>query len=1684
MGKNKQARRTKNNARPSNSSRSAEFLGTSMVNFVGFSAVKDGEYVPVLPGLTFCDTNEVEMNNIDSNVQIILKKMNKKDSTTKYKALQEFAILCRDSEISIMEGILPFWPRLYCALAIDIEHRVREAAQLAHATVVKRVGKGIAMYLKQLAGVWFISQYDTYPPAASIATNSFNDTFPQKKIIDAIVYCQHEILNYICDNITAHSALSLLQKDFTAEEIEAKHQRILTSSLHGYSVYLKKVPIQEIEKMIEVHNKITSSNKFWNLIKTDAIPIKTAFFTVLTSMIENANIILQNEKKRTVTSIINSFDETDPVLSSVVWESMLTTVNKIKDWYNVINIEKLLLPKLWCVLRNGGQCCASVIYPNLLPLISQFPKLSVDSHYLYINFFTYMREGIFVKNVQMSHSEALTVTTSFVECLRYSILLNVNNQDLSNALLREQLIPSLEICLKKSGPMKQMFFCEITHLVRYWSKNRHNKNYKSYICLIEEFWRNLDILFTSFIDASEKSESSILDINNSQIEFLITLRTAYVHGRKNLKVKFCNSEENIINQSQTQNVENDIDVEFLTELKNFVNSICVKYFNQIIEKSEKKYVIYLNKLITYFESDDKNLFERLNMQINIFNFYNEILRSWLLEQPEEIEDIIELIFNLMKYVSYSEKNEILKSLTEFDNIIITKGIIQCALSKKHRNDDIVKKWCSQSMIITTLIDTARNIGLDNFNLRKNENLILLSFEALEDSNLLIKEEVNEIISILCNSFYRIDETCLLDFMNLICCIVPLAWSHKETTIGAIQILETLFELRLNNYFSYNSAFIDIIRDVWTKSLLEAIRKLSQSEFISLTKMFAISLWKKIYNLNEEHNKEILVDVAVNFVEIILDDDVSYAEEIILAFLTNSDITTWIAETTGIIIYGEVITGELHVSSLDQNIQIRQKCMSIDLTNDTITDNTENCLKWALFNVNILNNLYLRSINKYELEESNIEKLLIHNLDLPGVINLLIDIIHSIILGEIYSKYYKSTKCYDNVNKTLMILQESFKQLQIRVNEDTFNKICDYIALNYSKYGSMLSYIIYFCCTKLCSIKEPKELFERYKNKNIFVVKEEIMLQNLQILSKFQNWDNILDTWIPNNNISELILIRGMLIKQDDISKCSNIFERHSSLLDCEISQISWDKLNLSIELIRLLTEVVKKIPSKLTCEHWNFILTSLVLWPLSIAKSKQNVTDFKASISTVAICQLYYAVQDLINKCDQKKITVISPKILDEWKNVFINDIQNGIIQCWMLYADSYNEKTTALKAVVLLDHLGKAMKIIDGNIIFKSHISLTTTVKLALKLLQSPVPSIQLSAYHVLKHGVLKLVQQDQDTIELENFDVNTLNIKKVEEVLQNTQSIVNTILMDFKLCDTVSCTIQPHTDAYTYTIGYLLSWAIILDMCANAHEDLLYLYAEILKDSFFPNLLDNIFRLMPVEILQDNINKSAKLMEIFSTEPSLNFGESWTEWRLDHIVCWIYTNSLRYLPVLVRQWWNTADSKVSVAVDKVTTHYVSPMLCQEELLKNKLHNIENMQVKVHPTFREVIALYQMDDTKLELNIILPPNHPLGSITVESGQHAGGTANWRNCHMQLSIFLTHQNGSICDGLALWKRNLDKKFAGVEECYICFSIFHMNTYQIPKLSCHTCRKKFHTACLYKWFSTSQKSTCPICRNTF
>lgn len=108
--------------------------------------------------------------------------------------------------MEILKTVLPFWPRLYCSLALDAEHKVREAAHIAQKSVALKAKRNLAPYLKQLIGPWFTSQYDNYAPAASAAQLSFQEAFPPTKLPEVIAFCQEEILSYIFDNL-AESAV-------------------------------------------------------------------------------------------------------------------------------------------------------------------------------------------------------------------------------------------------------------------------------------------------------------------------------------------------------------------------------------------------------------------------------------------------------------------------------------------------------------------------------------------------------------------------------------------------------------------------------------------------------------------------------------------------------------------------------------------------------------------------------------------------------------------------------------------------------------------------------------------------------------------------------------------------------------------------------------------------------------------------------------------------------------------------------------------------------------------------------------------------------------------------------------------------------------------------------------------------------------------------------------------------------------------------------------------------------------------------------------------------------------------------------------------------------------------------------------------------------------------------------------
>lgn len=54
--------------------------------------------------------------------------------------------------------------------------------------------------------------------------------------------------------------------------MEAKYQRVIISSLHGYGFYLNRLPAEQIHSLEETNKHLVGSAKFWKYAKHE-IPL-------------------------------------------------------------------------------------------------------------------------------------------------------------------------------------------------------------------------------------------------------------------------------------------------------------------------------------------------------------------------------------------------------------------------------------------------------------------------------------------------------------------------------------------------------------------------------------------------------------------------------------------------------------------------------------------------------------------------------------------------------------------------------------------------------------------------------------------------------------------------------------------------------------------------------------------------------------------------------------------------------------------------------------------------------------------------------------------------------------------------------------------------------------------------------------------------------------------------------------------------------------------------------------------------------------------------------------------------------------------------------------------------------------------------------------------------------------------
>jgi len=225
----------------------------------------------------------------------------------------------------------------------------------------------------------------------------------------------------------------------------------------------------------------------------------------------------------------------------------------------------------------------------------------------------------------------------------------------------------------------------------------------------------------------------------------------------------------------------------------------------------------------------------------------------------------------------------------------------------------------------------------------------------------------------------------------------------------------------------------------------------------------------------------------------------------------------------------------------------------------------------------------------------------------------------------------------------------------------------------------------------------------------------------------------------------------------------------------------------------------------------------------------------------------------------------------------------------------------------------------------------------------------------------------------------------------------------------------------------------------------------------------------------------------------------EDWSSERsIEQLLTHLYYLSLLYTPSLVKTWFLAQTNRqIVTGVENFTEKYISPLIIDTELTAisewaagelpsptpGSSTDIE-IQVRVSRSVREVTITCPVEDQTMELLIHLPPVFPLGKTDIEGVKKVGFTdQQWKALKLASHAAIALQGGSIIDAVMLFRKNVSLHFAGVEECAICYSIVGQER-TLPGKKCVTCSNKFHAGCLFKWFKTSNSSTCPLCRSAW
>nr|XP_026692800.1 E3 ubiquitin-protein ligase listerin [Ciona intestinalis] len=1705
MGKQKgQSKRTKGNAVPSSSGRAATSFSQlqGVVGFASFSG--DLGYVPVLKSIE--DDSE---GLVSPDFRVALCKLTKRDVTTKLKALTELRQLIEDNESETSVAILPYWSRIYNRLCEDTDRRVRESIQQAHHNLVCKVGKQIAPFLKGLFGAWWIATCDTYALAASAAHRAFVAAFPttekQEKVLD---FCHVEIMGAIKCNVFQSQ-----QDAKDAEEME----RITSVGLAGLAGLISAAKsMEKLEELIK--EGFLANSRFWKLPKHKSSSIRSAFYSVITSVCDKEPSLLQEFLNQACKAVLSNLNEPSSVVCASLWLAAEQLVLKFPNWHENIDIRKGFLPAFWGVIKSGFQGNAKIICPHVLPVLGCFPD-SLLVFPIYKELLTCFQVSLDVDSVRGSLSETRAVVTSMMECLQLAVRKSIETSsepdlEIVNYALNEHLIPIFKKSILDPDSNKYIpapLHHQVVELLGTFSQKANTEIPKQncYENISSLVWKNISHFFSELTLNEDKGKQFFVAV----LKFLAQVKAACyglnefentVSAIRKPGVRFSEDistsvAEIKINKANAHVVNSHL----FKELESSVNVVLVTIMQSQLPTDGK--VFRASLILENFSTVSlfTKLFHSLNessMVTGETDYILQCLQNNFLpcisqikpKEPESEKHCASLLYSCLK-LSGQKAATVLQDIFASPTIY---GVGVCTLLANDilkPNEEVTPQWVRRSFTEdgSSFITFIFNAVSSEPELMKENVWALLSSTLLADSPIFDMKLNFKIFQ----KIVKTAENCEASDcdMNAKACLLMTQFVTSD--VFDTQYLSQFKELML-------PLFDNLLHDAFYRKAdsLQGFKGIIETLKTSMTreeeiKDFTTACFNKYVSYvadtiielasNENLNKILpnvkeVVDILAASCALLADNQFcNFLAQLLPneeTWLQNRDSMTsnvWL-DTTCLAI------GPIHSTALEENKFHAEYICLVDAFNQVLSQVIQTLQKTEQ-----TNKLCLTYSNQH-VKQLCVEALLVESHTIHSEKN---DLINLFMQDQAWCKDMLFTLASNSI-QTGRAWLSCFSQLLQKAKQTThwdpatlLNKL-NYANQNLTDcFSSTIISIIFMCDSKHCLTALlnwilPKTLSFSDSFNSIFngkfVNEFSILVHVFKKLLSFPDTENML------LSICEQIIEQLLVCK----SSCSSVFLFDTTLTD-NIHQLLFNSV-----VAQFFECAVQCSPTNRTSEFWDFVQCSLVSWLESICltfevKNFENHNKFQHHLCLIhAVSSLFLTLDNFLTAPTTIEHPTYPSSLTREWHEFFQPAAHSTLVPIFC---------AISLKTLIQFTTIFPLFQQCLRNISTESIISATSRLT-AHMAADSDLPD----ETQTLLHHLSQALEPRNNSHTTQCIAYNLL-CKVVENIFQNTDGVSPSLKPPRSLLRVLNLVFGQTNQfcsswrniflqmVWIFTLlnilAYLLVWKILVKCMHPIPADMKSQFISALKDSGFDtdNLLSKLLKLMPFNPYRTVENKT---LNMFSCEIDFQAASKHDFMVIHHIACSLFKDLLTNLPVLMRAWYNDLGKVTKSAVNEYTTKHISGVICNKELKSICVsQNQDDFDVVARPASKEVVATYQITDAEFVISIQLPTNYPLSPVQVNTVRKAGVKATqWRYWILQMTMLLRHQNGQILDALYLWKEKVDKRLHGLEECMICFSVVHgSNSQSLPKLQCKTCKKKYHAECLYKWFDTSNQSTCPLCR---